>query len=218
MSTKLSEEVKDRIRLEEQFRMQVRAEQEEEEPTSNKSSDAGLLGFLNTKLGLAVLTTLLIPALGGLYAHMQQRATERAAENRQIVKLLTEFDWRLAEIDYQREKIPNEANPDKWASAAYIWRAIIGDNAFIPTEPAFQHVHLAGIVSQLKSIGFEDPGDVAFTTIKQMESGGQGVLLTDQPPLQNHTYDVQVLNRQLQVLRAFRSRVAPRHGFWGLIW
>ena len=135
-----------------------------------------------------------------------------------MLKLATEFDWRLAEIEYQKNKIPSEPNPDKWASAAYIWRAIVGDPAFATTTPDFQHVHLAGILSQLRSLGYSDPNDLAFKTIKDMESGGKKVQLPNQPQFQNSTYDVNILNNQLKILHDFRSRVVTKNGFWNLLW
>jgi hypothetical protein len=211
----LSDEVKDRIRLEEQFRLKIRGQQEEQE---NAHARRGVRGFFNSKLGIVVLSAILVPAVGGLYAHMQQRASERNAQNRQTIKLVTEFDWRIAEIEYHRRKIPTEPTADKWASAAYIWRAIVGDPAFIPTQPEFQRVHLAGIVSQLRSLGYDDAGGIAFKTIKDMESGGGAVPLPGQPAFQNHTYDVEKLGQHLAILKEFRSHVAPRTGFWGLIW
>jgi hypothetical protein len=212
----LTEDAKERIRLEEQFRLKARSEQEEED--SKKNQSGSILPFLNSKLGIVVLSTILVPTIGGLYAHMQQRAAQRSTQNQQTIKLLTEFDWRIAEIEYHKNGIPHEANPDKWASAAYIWRAIVGDPAFIPTQPEFQRVHLAGIVSQLRSLGYEDPGDLAFKTIKEMESGGRVVPLPDQPPQMDHTYDVSTLETQLGVLKKFRQRIAPRSGIWELIW
>lgn len=212
----LPEDVKERIRLEEQFRLKARSEQEEED--SEKIRTGGTVAFLNSKLGIVMLSTILVPAIGGLYAHVQQRAAQRKTQNQQTIKLLSEFDFRIAEIEYHKNKIPHEANPDKWASAVYIWRAIMGDPAFSPTQPEFQRVHLAGIVSQLRSLGYGDPGDLAFKTIKEMESGGEAVPLPDQPPHSDHTYDVGRLETQLGVLKQFRSRIAPRTGIWELVW
>jgi hypothetical protein len=73
-------------------------------------------------------------------------------------------------------------------------------------------------VSQLKSLGYPDPNGIAFKTIKDMESGGGAVHLEGQPVNADHTYDVAVLDRQLVILHDFRSRVAPKTGFWDLLW
>jgi hypothetical protein len=166
---RLPDEIKDRIRLEEQYRVKLRAEKEQEVQGKTRS----IVAFFSTALGIAVLTSVLVPAMGGLYSHIQQKAAQRTASNQQVVRLTAEFDWRLAEIEYHRGRIPALANADKWASAAYIWRAIIGDPGFVPTDPSFKNVHLAGIVSQLKSLGYPDPDDIAFKTIKKWRAEEQ---------------------------------------------
>jgi hypothetical protein len=212
----LNDETKDRIRLEEQYRVEIRAEQEK--LLKERKKPFSIKEFLGTTLGIAILTSIMVPALGGLYSHTQQKASQRAATNKQVVRLTSEFDWRLAEIEYHRGKIPNVPDSAKWASAAYIWYAIVGRPEFAPTEPSFKGVHLAGIVSQLKSLGYPDPNGIAFKTIKDMESGGAAVHLEGQPVNADHTYDVAVLDRQLAILQDFRSRVAPKTGFWDLLW
>jgi hypothetical protein len=217
----LSEDVKGRIRIEEQFRMQLRTileKEKKDEDDSDSRKKSGLYAFLSSKLGIVFLTAILVPTFGGLYTHMQQRANERTTENRQVMKLLAEFDWRLAEIEYQQNRIPNASNPQKWASAAYIWRAIVGNEEFATTLPEFQRIHLAGIVSQLRSLGYSDPNALAFKTIKDMESGGEKVPLPDQPPLKNTTFDTKVLNEQLKILQRFRTRIKPKTGLWDLLW
>ncbi|MGE5111372.1 MAG: hypothetical protein ACM3JB_10980 [Acidobacteriaceae bacterium] len=211
----LPDDVVNRIRLEEELRGKVRSELEEQERKQNDGH--GLRGFLNTKLGILVLSTILVPAFGGLYTHMQQRAVQRNTENQQTIKLMAEFDWRISEIEYHRSHIPNEPDPDKWASAAWIWRAIVGDPGYLPTLPEFQRVHLGGIVAQFRALGYKDPGDLVLKTVKQMESGGAAVPLPGQPPNQDHTYDVNKLDSQLAILKQFRSHIAPKSGFWGLL-
>lgn len=210
---RLPDEIKDRIRLEEQYRMKLRAEKEQQVQGKARS----IVAFFSTALGIAVLTSILVPSLGGLYSHIQQKAAQRTASNQQVVRLTAEFDWRLAEIEYHRGRIPALPDPDKWASAAYIWRAVIGDPGFVPTDPSFKNVHLAGIVSQLKSLGYPDPDEIAFKTIKEMESGGAKVPLPGQPQYQNTTYDPALLEKQLLVLRDFRSKVSAKTGFWELL-
>ncbi|HXH48721.1 MAG TPA: hypothetical protein VNM47_05065 [Terriglobia bacterium] len=184
---------------------------------SLRTHEKGLVAFFNTKLGILVLSTMIIPAIAGLYAHMQQRATQRTAENQQIIKLMAEFDWRMAEIERFRNKIPNGADPVKYQSGAYIWRAIIGDTAYIPTLPEFRGVHLGGIVGQLRALGFEDGSDNALKAVKEMESGNEVVRLPSQPPQYDHTYDVRQLDAQLSILKRFRSHIAPRTDFWSLL-
>lgn len=214
-SPTLSEEVKDRIRLEEQYRLEIRAEQEKDAKAAKRRS---ITEFFGTALGIAILTSVLAPALGALYSHMQQKATQRSLTNQQLAHLTAEFDWRLAEIEYHRSRILSLPDPDKWASAVYIWRAIVGDQNFVPTQPSFKGTHLAGIASQIRSLGYPDPNDTAFKTIKQMESGGAAVHLEGQPPNQDHTYDTSVLEKQVAVLHEFRSKVTPDTGFWSLLW
>lgn len=212
----LTEETKDRIRLEEQYRIELRGEQEK--AAREKKKPFSFIDFFGTALGIAVLTSIMVPALGGLYSHIQQKANQRAATNKQVIRLSSEFDWRLAEIEYHRNRIPKVPDPDKWGSAAYIWYAIVARPEFAPTEPSFKGVHLAGIVSQLRSLGYPDPNGIAFKTIKDMESGGAAVHLEGQPQNADHTYDVAVLDKQLAILRDFRSKVSPKTGFWDLLW
>jgi len=211
----LPEDVKNRIRLEEQLRMAVRADLEKEE--KKQPQEAGLRGFLNSKLGLIVLSTILVPTMAGIYTQMQQRASQRSLQNQQTIKLMAEFDWRISEIEFHRSRIPSEADHAKWESAMYIWRSIVGDPNYLPTLPEFQRVHLGGMVAQFRALGYEDKDGIALRTIKEMESGGEAVHLAGQPPDMDHTYEVNKLDSQLAVLKQFRSRIAPRTGIWGLL-
>lgn len=153
------------IAFEERIRARLRSELEP------RSHDSGLWKFLNSTFGLFLLSSVLVTGIGGLLTHMSQRARERDARNQRILVLVTEFDWRLKEIEYQTRKLDTVPDTGKGPLSLYIWRATVGDKGFAPTLPEFKEVHSAGIVSQLKSLGFTDLSDEAFTALKEIEYG-----------------------------------------------
>ncbi|HWY21130.1 MAG TPA: hypothetical protein VNX26_07920 [Candidatus Acidoferrum sp.] len=209
----LSHEARERIRLEEAVRLKVRSELEEN--GSKRAKSHGLLGFLNSKLGIVVISTILVPAIGGLYTQMRQQAVYRSADNERIMKLMAEFDWRIEEIEFHKDRIQGEPDHDKWVSGFVITKIIVGGpDYYYPTLPEFKQVHLGGIVAQLLPFG-DSPGGNVLQTVEQMEHGDLAVYLVGQPANADHTYDVDKLSAQLATLKQFRSRIAPRSWFWG---
>jgi hypothetical protein len=198
----LSNEVKERIVLEEQFRLQIRSKVENENEERPSGKKGGFISFLSSKLGLLILGSLIVPILGGLYTYLHQREDERTANNRQIVKLLNEFDWRVSDIENQRV---NPLRGDEQSARGYIWGVIVGGDNYHPTMPEFRDVHLGGIVTQLRNLGFADPSNVALSTIHDI----QNETIKTIPP--------GILGQQVQALRVFGSRIAPKTGFWNLL-
>src|SRR5271165_4690297 len=183
------------IALEEKVRARIRAELE---PQTPKVSESGLWKFLNSTFGLFLLSSVLVTGVGGFLTHLQQRARERDVHNQRALILLTEFDWRLKEIEYQARTLVTAADKDKGPVSLYIWRATVGDKGFAPTLPEFKEVHMAGIVSQLKSLGFTERSDDAFTALKEIENGAT---IRIEPW---GVYDPQFLTARIKTLHEYR--------------
>ena len=120
-------------------------------------------------------------------------------------KLLTEFDFRLSELDQKTGLIEQAQKPDdKGALLMYIWRAAHGDSAYQPTLPEFANTHWAGIVVQLSNLGASEHSREAIAAIRDLDTGvvtENGVAL--QSPGGYRLLPVDYLKERSKVLHQF---------------
>jgi len=165
----LSQEVIERIALEERIRNQIRSEMNEE----TKASNSRLWSFLNSKVGMALLTSVLIAGVARVYT--DHRADTEKAENlnRERLKITTEFDYRLAQAEYFARQLtsPNVSAEERQAFGIYLWRIVVGDQAFQPSLPEFKNVPWVGVVSRMRTLG-ADPSSsqAAFAAVLKLET------------------------------------------------
>jgi hypothetical protein len=161
----------ERIASEEAARLRIR--QELEKATSGDRADGTRFWqFLNSALGIFVLTTIFVSGIGGIFTLWQQHSKEMEARKSQALRLLAEFDFRLNEFDFRATRIAQLDDTTKQGQETiYIWRAARGNVDFQPALPEFHNVHLAGIIIQLVGLGASDGSADAIAATRVLENG-----------------------------------------------
>jgi hypothetical protein len=169
-TARLSENIVQRIAAEEAARMQIRQTLENSDKTKPPTSK--FWQFLNSPLGIFVLTTIFVSGIGGVFTLWQQHFNEMQANKRQALRLLAEFDFRLNEIEFRSAHIAELKDPTaRGQETMYIWRAARGNVDFQPALPEYHNVHWAGIIIQLAGLGASQGSAEAIAATRQLENG-----------------------------------------------
>src|SRR5579862_618555 len=95
------EHVIQRIVAEEATRIRVQAELDKQTITNRSKA----WQFLNSNLGIFVLTTIFVSGIGSAFTLWQQHAREVEARRQAGLRLLAEFDFRLNEVQFRSSRI-----------------------------------------------------------------------------------------------------------------
>lgn len=165
----LPAETIDRIITEETIRLEVREQLHKRK--SNESSSR-LLRFLNSSLGLFLLSTIFVTGLGGLFTYWTQRTKDTRTEQGTKEKLLAEYEWRLIDLDGRiAQNHANPQNPEVWGVNSLMTIKAVNGNDFATTLPEFKEVNWAGLIIQLRELGISDYADEAIRTTKILTDG-----------------------------------------------
>ncbi len=156
--------------------------------------------ILNSPFGLFLLSSVLLSGVVRLYSDRQQRAEKERAREQEVVKLATEFDYRVTQIRYLASHLLSAglSEPDRVGHAVLIWRVVIGEQAFQPTVPEYKTTHSLALVSRLKLLGISPrgAGDIP-DTLSYLENGKDA----------SWHYDAERLRRAVAALTEYRNGV-----------
>jgi hypothetical protein len=199
------------------------------ESLTKLASHTGALAFLNSGLGLFVLTTALVTLGGAIvkvaYDHYQAYSDRISKET----SLLTEFDFRLAQIDNRANEIQENPADIPWAGqrALYIYRIVYGDIedsdvektlhfTFHSISPEFQKESMAAIALELSIVSRESKPENVLKTLSDMENE-RGEIAMPTKPREWAIYPPGVLEGRLAVLHQYsqaeKNRIQESH-FW----
>lgn len=148
----LSEIQKNKIRAEEQYRHEVRHALEKQQAA--KSSKNKVVGFLNTNLGLFLLSTVFISAFSWGYNKFEYSVQEKREKERNTKKLKIELVNRFRFVGKIARRYPGEER-------AMIRTAIFGLNGgnynslspipgYSPIYPEFKERSILSLLTELK--------------------------------------------------------------------
>jgi hypothetical protein len=164
----LSEESIERIVAEETLRLEVRERLSKREADESSSK---LVKFLNSALGLFLLSTIFITGFGGLFTYWTQRTKDIRAEQESKEKLLAEYEWRLIDLDGRIAQNRATSNKDVWGvNSLMIIRAVTAKD-FATALPEFKEEHWAGLIIQLRELGISEYSDEAIRTMRNLTDG-----------------------------------------------
>jgi hypothetical protein len=170
-SPSVSPELERRIIEEERMRLRIRNELAVREQTPSKPLT--LWTFLNSQFGLFLLGAIFVSGLGGAFTYFHQWRQDKASKVQNARKLLSEFDFRLNDLDTRVSQINAAQDLDsKGAIGMYVWRAARGDSAFQPALPEYKNVHWAGVIIQIDALGFGANSSAAVQATRDLENGG----------------------------------------------
>lgn len=192
----LSQETVERTVAEETVRLEVR-----ERLRKRKIDESGskFIKFLNSGLGLFLLSTLFVSGLGGLFTYWTQKAKDTRSEQQTKEKLLAEYEWRLIDLDGRISQNDATSDKDVWGVNSLMTIKAVTGNDFATTLPEFKQVHWAGLIIQLREFGISEYADEAIRATKTLTDG----------PFPNHDsinrgyLDTEVLNRESRVLHRY---------------
>jgi hypothetical protein len=165
----LSEDASKRITAEEYLRFEI---QEQLRKKEMSSSDSRALKFLNSAFGLFLLSAIFISGVGGAFqlwtAKLKEDETRRDAQK----KLLSEYRWRLNDLDRLIAETEKTADFDvKGADSIYIYRIAYGSADYQPSLPEFKNESWAGIITQLDEFGVSDSAAEAIASTSVLMNG-----------------------------------------------
>lgn len=200
------------------------------ESLTKLASHTGPLAFLNSGLGIFVLSTALVTFGGAIlkvaYDHYQAHSDLISKET----SLLTEFDFRLAQIDNRANEIQENRTDVFWAGsrASYIYRIVYGDIedsdntktlhfSFHSINPESQKESMAAMALQLSILSREPKPENVLKTLSDMENerGEEVKFAPDRRPWR--IYPPGILESRLAVLHQYSqaewNRIQQSH-FW----
>lgn len=164
----LSEESVERIVAEETVRLEVR-----ERLCNRKIDESGskIIKFLNSGLGLFLLSTIFVTGLGGVFTYWTQKAKDTRAAQENKEKLLAEFEWRLIDLDGRIAQNHATSNQDVWGvNSLMIIKAVTAKDC-ATALPEFKEEHWAGLIIQLRELGISEYADEAIRTMRTLTDG-----------------------------------------------
>lgn len=154
----IPEDVQARIREEKSFRAQIKRDIESQK-TGEKIT---LWKFLNSNLGILIITSIFVTGLGSLFTLWNQKHDAAEARRREQRKILDEYDMRLNEIKFHTSAIEQATNDVRREQLLmYVWYAAHGTQEYQPALPEFRGAHMAGLVVQLEGLGDVDTTSMA---------------------------------------------------------
>lgn len=192
----LSDDEKNRIRAEEIFRQEVRKELE---PTPPPTRTARILEFLNSPLGLWMLSSIVISGLGFLYANFSAQQAKVEA-NRTIERRLNiEIARRLQKFKKLLETTVEKNYEFNWYNTA-LWSLNSSDN---PVFIEFKLRTLSSLLLELEAV-------VPTAQQQSIDTAAQAILsYEDQISLSNSDMSVDEIKRKVDcILVDFPSKFA----------
>jgi hypothetical protein len=166
---------------------------------SAKSTHKKFWSFLNSPLGLLLISSALLTGMARLYTDFQSFKDTSRIQQQEIAKLISEFDYRLSLVEYYSRELAGDA-PDREARVSIgvqIWRAVTGDVQFQPALPEYKNAHWLSIAVRLRVLLADSTSDEIAKIIFDIESEKGSDWL----------YDPNKLDRQTKLLRAYVQRV-----------
>jgi len=164
----LSDEVIHRITAEEMVRFEVR---ERLEKKKSDDFDSPLMKFLNSALGLFLLTTIFVTGAGTLFTYLTQRAKDIEAKQQIEKKLLAEYEWRLTDLDARiAQNAGTQDVETKGVNSIMIYRTTMGID-FPTSAPEFRGVPWSGLIIQLEAFGATEHASEAIVTTRSLTDG-----------------------------------------------
>jgi hypothetical protein len=189
----------DRIILEEQLRWSVRRELE---PVPKESEPSfGLWGFLNSALGLLLISSVVVGGLGKLYSDHQKRAQEDIKRQAELVKITSEIDNRVTRIEsFLRDISDPVLPPDKrQQDTIYIWRIVVGDRQYLPPLPEFRNTHFNGLLLQLRLNGLK---------VETKDAGKASIEIEDDARRLRYSFRESDIAKHVAVLAQFNAKLS----------
>jgi hypothetical protein len=96
--------------------------------------------------------------------------------NPELVKLVSEFDNRLADIEGLQKQLadPKITQQERTGLSVLIWRVWYGDHEYRATDPEFDNVRWVAIVAKLRALGLAEGSATAEKAIHDIEQGNPG--------------------------------------------
>lgn len=165
----LSEDVIKRITAEEFLRFEI---QERLHKKEISTSDSKALKFLNSAFGLFLLSAIFISGVGGAFQLWTARLKDDEARRDVQKKLLSEYRWRLNDLDRLIAETEKTADIDvRGADSIYIYRIAYGTVDYQPSLPEFKNESWAGIITQLDEFGVSDSAAEAIASTSVLMNG-----------------------------------------------
>jgi hypothetical protein len=163
------QELVSRIFQEERVRLQIKTQLE------STAADKKLTfwTFLNSGVGLLILTSLLVTGLGTALGWWHEGFQRRQTRLEAARKLFAEYDARLGQIRTYTAEVAQTPDADKKGELImYEYYAARGTPEYQPTSPDFRGVPLTGILVQLQTLGYQDKSaDRAMSAARDLDTG-----------------------------------------------
>jgi hypothetical protein len=155
----VNDELVRRVLAEERLRLAVQAEF----LGAQQPSSPAISRFLNSALGLLLVSSVVVAGLGRLYADYRQRLTDRAARVAQLERLITEIDYRISQIELGIPNVPyrEQSSPVPQENRQGVWQVATGTGSFQAAWPEFKNVPIYGLMSRLSREAQVDPSAYA---------------------------------------------------------
>jgi len=158
--------------------------------------------FLNSGLGIFLLTTIFVTLGGAVLKWSVEQSVEREKRIGRERSLLVELDTRVAQISARGHQIRELPDDDQKASTTLCIYQLAGGSGDCDSTGTAKGRPLVAIVNELYGLGVKtDPNDVR-TTLGQIETE-QGEVLNS---VNRRVYPDGLLEQRLDVLRAYSGK------------
>ncbi|MEA2553047.1 MAG: hypothetical protein QOJ65_1223 [Fimbriimonadaceae bacterium] len=135
----------DEIQRDEELRYRLRKTLDE------KEGPRGVWGFLNSPLGIWLLSSVVLGSFSFLFSQWQASAATRARQSEQAVRIRTEIGYRMQDYASHIAEAKEETNPTK-RSALYESIDKIDYNPGFPLFPEYKDISIMALVLNLREI------------------------------------------------------------------
>jgi hypothetical protein len=195
----LSKDDIETIQLTEHLRYRIRADFER---LASPPVRRQLTTFINSPLGILLISSVLIAGMGRLYANYVSHSQKLLHRRTELTKILTEIDYRIAQIEFwQRQlSIENTNGPE-----IQIWRIVRGDREFSASQRDFQGLSFYGVFLRTRLYDYNVASPDTMRSMFALERLGYQM---------KWTYDAKTIEPELIPLRAARDSLKSyvQHG------
>jgi hypothetical protein len=168
--------------------------------------------FLNTNLGIFVLTAIFVTFGGALVKWAIENYTEREQKLAHERTLLIEFDSRVSQMTAREAQIDSfTTDADKGSATLCIYHLAAGDGICDSTSATTPKRSLLSIVNELTGLRVGVDPTPALNTLGEIETQ-QGENAVAVPSGVTRLYPPGLLTQKLDALRAYSSEVWKRVG------
>jgi hypothetical protein len=168
--------------------------------------------FLNTNLGIFVLTAIFVTFGGALVKWAIENYTEREQKLAHERSLLIEFDSRVSQMTAREAQIDSfQTDADKGSATLCIYHLAAGDGICDSTAAGTPKRSLLSIVNELTGLRVGVDPTPALNTLGEIETQ-QGENAVAVPSGVTRLYPAGLLKQKLDALRAYSSDVWKRVG------